>query len=186
MAKETKKGAKSEILSMRMDQRTRFLVEFIARFKGQSITTVVERAIQEAADNVALSNAEFDDGWKAYWHVNEGIRSLKVWSEKRLFPTFDEEEIVSFTKIHWPFFYANEQCNSYKEWSIDVVWPRINEFVETWKTTKSTNYWASGKAMQEAIAGAGLKAPEWPPKQVQAIPVPKGRLSDQLDDDIPF
>lgn len=188
MIKETKRGMKSEVLSMRMDPRTRFLVDFVARVRGQSITTVVERAIQEAADNISLPG-DSDAKWDRFWHVSEGIRSLKVISEKRLFPNFEEECIVSFSKIHWPFFYRDAKRDSYAEWLIDIVWPRINEFVEIWEKTKSVDYWAAGKAMQQAIGNAGIKAPDWPPKPPEKHTgnlMPKGQPAEIIDDDIPF
>jgi hypothetical protein len=191
MADDTKKGMKSEVLSMRMDPRTRFIVEFIARVRGQSITTVVDRAIQEAANNLRLSDGR-NETWEDFWHVSEGIRSLKVMSEKRTFPNYEEEFKVSFTRSHWPFFYITNKFDEYKEWSVGVIWPRFDEFVEIWRNTKATNYWAATKAMQKAISDAGLIAPEWPIAKPPAKPIspnpPKQEAlgGGDIDDDIPF
>jgi hypothetical protein len=174
-----------------MDPKTRFVVEFLARIRGQSISTVVERAIQEAADNTTIkiddqfSNNSYYNTWKDYWHVSEGVRFLMVASGKNLYATFDEEYKVSFTKTHWPFFYLSQKCDQYKEWSIEVLWPQIDEFVDLWTRTKTTDYFAAGKAMQEAIGQAGLKAPDWPIKLVEA-PASKKTPVNDLDDDIPF
>jgi hypothetical protein len=82
------------------------------RVRGQSISTVVERAIQEAADNalIRINNSfgnSYDNTWKDYWHLSEGIRFLMVASDTNLYWTFDEEYKVSFAKTHWPFFYTN-------------------------------------------------------------------------------
>jgi hypothetical protein len=185
MARDTKRGAKTEVLSMRMDPKTRFVVEFLARVRGQSISTVVERAIQEAADNTTIridgSNSYYNT-WKDYWHVSEGIRFLMVASDKNLYSTFDEEYKVSFAKTHWPFFYVSSQCDQYIEWSIEVLWPRIDEFVDLWTRTKTTDYFAAGKAMREAISQAGLQAPDWPAETSGS----GKRAINDLDDDIPF
>lgn len=193
MVKDTKRGAKSEVLSMRMDPTTRFLVDFIARYRGQSITTVVDRAIQQAADSIDLEDSNdipFNNKWTDFWHVSEGIRSLKMWSEKKLYPNYEEQFIVSFANTHWPFFYVNDKRAVFREVFIDIIWPRIDEFAEIWRKTKSTDHWAAGKTMQEAIRGAGVQPPDWPPKPLekpaQVAPASKGRLSSQLDDDIPF
>ncbi len=189
MARDSKRSAKTEVLSMRMDPKTRFVVEFLARVRGQSISTVVERAIQEAADNalIRINNSfgnNYDNTWKDYWHVSEGIRFLMVASETKLYSTFDEEYKTSFAKTHWPFFYTDSKCAEYKEWAIEVIWPRIDEFVDLWTRTKTTDYFAAGKAMQEAIRQAGLKAPDWPIKTVETPPARKP--VNDLDDDIPF
>jgi hypothetical protein len=190
MARDTKRSAKTEVLSMRMDPKTRFVVEFLARVRGQSISTVVERAIQEAADNTPIRINDtigntYDNTWKDYWHVSEGIRFLMVASDKNLYSTFDEEYKASFAKTHWPFFYYSSKCDQYKEWAIEVIWPRIDEFVDLWTRTKTTDYFAAGKAMQEAIRQAGLKAPDWPIKPPETPAAKKTTLAD-LDDDIPF
>jgi hypothetical protein len=67
---------------------------------------------------------------------------------------------------------------------VEVIWPRIDEFVNLWTRTKTTDYFAAGKAMQEAISLAGLRAPDWPAK---AVETPASRKSvNDLDDDIPF
>jgi predicted HicB family RNase H-like nuclease len=46
--------ARSETLSLRLDPKLRFAVEFIARLRGQTITTAVERAIKDAADSAVI------------------------------------------------------------------------------------------------------------------------------------
>lgn len=183
MVKDPRRSMKTEVLSMRMDPKTRFVVEFLARIRGQSISTVVERAIQEAADRTNIG--EDDRTWQHYWHVSEGIRSLMVMSDKQLFPKFDEDYKVAFTKTHWPFFYISNSCHIHKEWAVEVLWPRIDEFVDIWTRTKSTDYFAAGRAMQDAIAAAGLKAPEWPVKPAEKPVAGRSPRSD-LDDEIPF
>lgn len=190
MPVDAKRGTKTEVLSIRMDPKTRFVVEFIARIRGQSITTVVERSLQETADRTTIS--EFDSrgnaiekSWRDYWHVSEGVRWLTVASDSQLYSTFEEEYKVAFAKIHWPFFYSNSKKESFKEWSVEIIWPRIDEFIDIWTRTKATDYFAAGKAMQAAISQAGAKPPDWPAK-VAEIPTQPRRQTDDLDDEIPF
>lgn len=189
MVREPKKGLKSEVLSMRMDPSTRFLVDYIARFRGQSISTVVERAIQEAADRIEIDCPEDmkNKTWKDFWSVSEGIRSLKIWSEKSLYPNYEEQSIVSFANSHWPFFFSTEKKSHYKEYMIDILWPRINEFVEIWNKSKYTDYFKAGRAMREVVESAGVKAPDWPINTVKPTPAVDARPPAQdMDDDIPF
>lgn len=181
MPPESKRGAKTEVLSIRMDPKTRFVIEFIARIRGQSITTVVERALQETADRTGVTGSGDGYGnektWRDYWHISEGVRWIMVVSEANLFSSYEEEYKLDFIQTHWPFFYNSAKRISYNEWAIGVLWPRIDEFVDIWTRTKSTDYFAAGKAMQEAIRQAGLRPPEWPIKAAK---------QEDLDDDIPF
>jgi hypothetical protein len=186
-----KRNLKTEVLSVRMDPKTRFVVEFLARIRGQSISTVVERAIQEAADNARIEG-DFDGPrtWKDYWHVSEGIRSLMVLSDKRLYSSFDEEYKLAFTKTHWQFFFNSPKCDDYKEWSVEILWPKIDEFLDIWTRTKTNDYFAAGRAMREALLAAGVKPPEWPPKDKgDSRPSKTERQAatiQDLDDEIPF
>jgi hypothetical protein len=103
-----------------------------------------------------------------------------------LFSTFEDEYKVAFVKTHWPFFYSSARREIYKEWSIDVIWPRIDEFIDLWTRTKSTDYFAAGKAMQDAIRNAGLKPPDWPANVIEAPTAAKRKPTSDLDDEIPF
>jgi hypothetical protein len=195
MSRESRRPQKTEVLSMRLDPRVRFAIDLLARVRGQSISTVVERAVQEVADRTSISDrrSEIVKNWRDYWHVNEGIRFLKVASDEGTFPTYDEISKVAFAKIHWPFFYMNCNMTQYKEWSIEILWPKIDEFMDMWERTKATDYFAAGNAMKKAISAAGVAAPEWPPKAPEAKPAATkpassrgSSLADELDDDIPF
>lgn len=166
VVKEGKRQQKTEVLSMRMDPKTRFFLDIVARARRQSISVAVEQALQDAADNIQTSGGRT---WQDYWHVQEGIRSLKMWSEQHLFPTYEEEYKLEFTKIHWPFFYGSSECKSYLDWSIEVLWPKLDEFLSIWSKTKSSNdYFAAGEAMQQALREARLKPPDWPIKPKDA------------------
>ena len=200
MTKEQKRAAKTEVLSMRMDPKTRFVIDVIAKVRGQSISTVVERAIQEAADRLTIGNSdERGPIWRDYWDVIDGVRALKVSRDQRLFPTFEEEYRLEFTKKHWPFFYQTSRCEIYRDGLIEILWPKIDEFLEIWDKTKANDYFAAGKAMRKAINDAGVVPPDWPPKKVDKPAVPEvaggGKpkpvwepptSADDLDDEIPF
>jgi len=188
MAKEAKRPQKTEVLSMRMDPKTRFVLDVLARVRGQSISTVVERAIQEAADNTQIGGdgpfSKDTKTWKDYWHVNEGVRWLMLASDQNLYPTFEDEYRVAFTKTHWPFFYHSKKFDSYNEWSIEILWPRFEEFLDIWAKTKSSDYFAAGNAMRKALSDARVKPPDWPPKSDSKPSASFDR--SEMDDEIPF
>jgi len=180
MAKEQK--VRSENLSLRLDPKTKFVIEFMARLKGQTMTTVVERAIVEAAEQATIHDYNDSRTWDHYWHVNEGVRTINVIKEKKLFPTFEEEYLLSFIRTHAPFFYADPSELQFPlVWAFEILWPRIQEFLQLWTNTKSSDYFAAGQAMNAAIQGAGLEPIEWPVKKRVSK-----KSDDDLDGEIPF
>lgn len=195
MSAESKRPQKTEVLSMRIDPRTRFQLDLLARIRGQSISTVVERAIQEAADNLAIRDRTGDRQreWRDYWDVNEGIRFLKIAADEDARPSFDDEAKLDFTKTHWPFFYQDAKCKDHKRWAIEILWPQIDNFLATWMITKATDYFAAGRAMRQALSKAGVVPPDWPIKSGESKKPETERpggwdkpKSADLDDDIPF
>lgn len=188
MAREPK-ARKSETLTIRLDPKTRFILEYLSRLKGQSITTVVERAIIAAASQETVFDPAFPgqpDSWQRFWDVSDGCRALRMAERPEFFPSYEEDRRLAFAKEHWPFFYANQERSSFLNHFVDVLWPRIDEFVEIHEDQKATDYFAAGKAMQEALRTAKLKAPEWPVSSKKRTQAESEGFSRDLDDDIPF
>ena len=179
MAREPK-TAKSESLTIRLDPKTRFILEYVSRARGQTITTVVERAILESANNVKLENEFYD--WKDFWDVSEGVRTLKVASQPELYPTFEEEQLLAFVRSHEDFFYIDRKNHLFRKAVIDIIWPKIYEFLEYWNSNRSIDYFGAGKKMAEAVRSAGVAPPVWPPDSAKQ----SSRMNDIMDDDIPF
>ncbi|RWN91711.1 hypothetical protein [Mesorhizobium sp.] len=185
MAKEAKRGGKTETLTIRLDPKTRFILEYLSRLKGQNITTVVERAIMTAASHETVRDPKFPeepDSWQRFWDVSDGCRALRMAERPEFSPTYEEERRLAFAKEHWPFFYASQQKETFLTFYVDVLWPRIDEFIQIHDDQKADDYFAAGKAMQGALRAAKLSAPEWP---IHAKPKPSGPPRD-LDDEIPF
>lgn len=191
MGRPVSKNPKSEALTIRLDPKTRFILDYMARYKGQTITTVVERAILAAAANTVIDRSDgYEDHqitWQDLWDVSEGVRALEVSKVPELIPTFEEERRLSFVRNHWPFFYANEKKQSYLNHYIDVLWPRIDEFIQVHEDMKRSDYYAAGNAMVEALKAAKLQPPKWPIEPARpTLEKGSGNLSRDLDDDIPF
>jgi len=188
MAKEAKRGGKTETLTIRLDPKTRFILEYLSRLKGQNITTVVERAIVTAASQETVFDPKFPgepDSWQRFWDVSEGCRALRMAERAEFFPTYEEERRLAFAKEHWPFFYTSQQKEMFLAYYVDVLWPRIDEFIQIHDDQKANDYFAAGKAMQAALRNAKLSAPEWPIQQKPKVPE-KPKPSRDLDDEIPF
>lgn len=185
MAQAPKKPGKSESLAIRLDPKTRFILDFVSRAKGQTITTVVERAIYEAAAQVRVTDGDNDYSWQDVWNEAEGARALKLATIRELFPNYEEERRLNFARRHWPFFYTNDRLHTVQTLYVEILWPRIDEFIQFGDDKLREDAWAAGKAMQEALSAAQIEPPAWPP-------VPKkrdnefGKASRDLDDSIPF
>lgn len=180
MAKDAK-ISKSETLTIRLDPKTRFVLDYMSRLKGQTITTVVERAIVAAASNTPIPRGEYEPDivWQDIWDVSEGVRALTMATIPEMYPTYEEERRLAFAREHWPFFYASEKKEKLLNYYVDVLWPRIDQFVQLHDDRKHEDYFAAGEAMQDALRAARLEAPEWP------IPKKSPKVMDD-DQDIPF
>lgn len=196
MAKETAKTGKTETLTIRLDPKTRFVLEYLSRLKGQTITTVVERAIVAAAAQETLPDREYGGTltWDDFWDVSDGVRAINLAKRREFFPTFEEERRLEFAKTHWPFFFATKSKTIPLNHYIDILWPRIDEYIQLHEDNKANggDWFGAGKVMQEALRKSNLRAPDWPmkepPKETMDKPEEKkpSSFSRDMDDDIPF
>jgi hypothetical protein len=179
--------SKSETLSLRIDPKIKFILEFVARMRGQSITTVVERAIREAANNVCVGEGESEKNWADFWDADEGVRTLRLLADPSYPSTFEEDQKREFAKVHWQFFYTDSNAKFVRAAYVRILWPQFQDYMETWVNERRHNNWAAGDAMKEALLAAQIEPPEWPPgaPKTKLKGQIKGALSD-LDDEIPF
>lgn len=151
-----------ELKTLRLDPKIRFMLEFVARLKGQTITTVIERAIQDAAD---LAQIKRNNGriytWKNFWDVEQGVRDILISGEQTLRPTFKEEKRLEFTSKYWPFFFTDVDKVIMQRHYISVLWNRIDEFIEFDEDPNITDFWAAGYAMENTLKSVQLTPPKW-------------------------
>ena len=173
MASDKPRGAKTQNLSLRLDPKTRFVLDFVARIKGQSITTVVERAIMESASQVGLGVKSLEGGrtvpeqtWSDFWDPSEGVRTLKLLRNRYYPKTYDEDDLLAFSTVHWQFFYKKPNAKEPRRDFVQVLWPKIESYLEIWQEKRSEDYWAAGKAMKADLLAARVVA--------------KGELDDEL------
>ena len=183
---------KTETLSLRLDPKTRFVLEFISRIRGQSITVVVERAIKEAADAAVIGpatdfrgNEIHQPSWSDFWDADEGIRTLKLLADSNYTTTYEEDEIRRFTLDHLDFFYDDRNGQTVKRANTSLLWPKIGEYIDLWQSTRNENYWSAGKQMAEDLKRAGIEAPSWPRPPIKK-PTSPTSFNRDLDDEVPF
>lgn len=152
---------RSETLSIRLDPQVRFVLEFLSRWRGQTITAVVERAIME--EGAKVLTPDLQDVWRGIWSVSEGERALSLARIPEVYPTFEEVQRLRFTEAHWPFFYVDQDKSEYLTHYVDLLWPNIDQYVALFESSRNSNYWAAGEAMQDALAAARIQPPDWPP-----------------------
>jgi hypothetical protein len=172
--------SKTETLSLRLDPKIKFILEFVARINGQSITTVVERAIKVASESVVI-NSKFGEherkNWSDFWDTNEGVRTLRLLSEPAFPTNFYEDELRDFTVAHRTFFYLDQLMMEPNRAYVSILWPLLAKYLDIWRTHRSSNYWAAGEAMKKDLLVAKVSPPTWPPAPPQV---------NTLDDEIPF
>ncbi len=173
MGRPKKVDGRTEILSVRLDPQTRFMLEFVARLRGQTITTVVERSIMEEASRVKTSDGK--DTWRTLWSVSEGERALNLARIQDVYPTYEEAQRLRFAEEHWPFFYSDKTKTRYLTHYVDILWPNIDHFISLFDATRDTNFWAAGEAMQDALAAALIQPPDWPPVSHHVSPLTLGQ-----------
>ena len=117
MQAKKERGTKTETLSLRLDPKTKFILEFASRINGQTITTIVERAIRASCDEVQINDGAENDfaeirNWTDFWDPDEGIRTLKLLASRNYPSTYYEDELKSFTEAHKAFFYTGEKSQT--------------------------------------------------------------------------
>ncbi len=187
MQAKKERGTKTETLSLRLDPKTKFILEFASRINGQTITTIVERAIRASCDEVQINDGNENDfaeirNWKDFWDPDEGIRTLKLLASRNYPTTYDEDELKSFTEAHRDFFfYTGKRIPNSP--LVQVLWPKIENYRRIWLEQRDKDYWAAGNAMVADLTSAKVKPPSWPPTPLPPSP-PLRRVG--VEDEIPF
>ena len=196
MPPEKQSRTKTQTLSLRLDPKTRFILEFMSRIRGQSITVVVERAIKESAEQAGLGpkydgrgNEVEQKTWLNYWDPDESVRLLILFGDRDYHTTYEEDEIRRFTEDHWEFFYTSSAVNIVKRTCANVLWPNLSKYLTMWQSSRGKDYWAAGRMMADDLTQAGIGAPVWPRtptiKETPATTPLKAYARD-LDDEAPF
>jgi uncharacterized protein (DUF1778 family) len=196
MPPEKQSRTKTQTLSLRLDPKTRFILEFMSRVRGQSITVVVERAIKEAAEQATIGHKRDEFGnevehrtWLNYWDPDESVRQLMLFGDRDYYTTFEEDEIRRFTEDHWDFFYTSSTAGVVRRSYANVLWPNLSKYLKTWNTTRMQDYWAAGRMMADDLKRAGIAAPAWPRNETRKEPpatTSLQKLVRDLDDEVPF
>lgn len=180
--------AKSQNLSLRLDEKTRFVLEFVARVRRQSITTVVEEAIRIVGAKTEVGGVHENEGhtWLDYWDVSEGVRTMLMLADRDVPSNYEDDEKRDFIERHIEFFSDKNSLKRPTKMNVDVLWPHMDRFMERWRDLKHSDPNQVGREMADVLEHAGIEPPQWPRATKEPpAPVSSGG-SFELDDDIPF
>ncbi|MCP1227955.1 hypothetical protein [Acetobacter fabarum] len=182
--RKRKRPQKSESLTIRLDPKMRFALEFVARLRGQTITKVIERAVMEDAENAYVTDGgrNIKGNWSIYWDVNDGVRAIKLASDSDTHPSFEEDEMLDFIKVHWNYFSFDRKLLTLRRDNLDILWPEIENLIETWRNCKATNRKYCASLMRAMLVEAGLDEKSWAPSNMDD----ERHLVDPADASIPF
>ena len=140
------RGSRTETLSLRLNPKTKFILEFVARVNGQTLTAVIERAVLSSWKEPPIGPT-FGRGsytWSSFWDPNEGIRTINLFACEDYPLTDDEEYLKQFLKTHWEFFYTSPAADTPCRAFVQILWPKIEDYRRIWYEQRETDYWAAG------------------------------------------
>ncbi len=179
-------GKKSEIVTVRFDPKLKYLAELAARKQRRPLSSYIEWAVEQSLAQVVLE--EEWDGEKVIVTVAGAERSHHLWD-------LEESDRIVRLALHYPDLLTHEE---------QTLWKLIRENgllwkgkfageppVWTWRVEESSLIWERVREhwpIFRAVAnGSKLRTelPGWQ-KTKPTETFGRGRLSDELDDDIPF
>jgi len=192
MPREKSSRSKSQTLSLRLNPKTRFVLEFISKVQRRSITTIVEDAIKQAGDELSVGEGSTygPRDWSDYWDVSEGVRTMLMLADQARLPSsYEDDELRDFIEQHIEFFSAKNDLGRPDRTNVEVLWPHIDTFLDRWRDLKRTDPYQVGHDLCLVLENASIKPPKWP-RETKEPPPPQsdssGGQSYELDDDIPF
>ena len=173
--------SRSEVVTIRLDPKLRYLAELAARKQRRTISSLIEWAVENGLNSVGLSSA--DEGptiWKeadSLWDVDEADRFVKL---ALRYP----ELLIHEEQILWKQIRAFGYCWRGK-YNRDDDW--------TWQVDQSSvvidrikTHWDTFKAIASGDTEAKKKLPSWPSTRPANQKPSKKEGFDQMDDEIPF
>ncbi|GJM00242.1 MAG: hypothetical protein DHS20C07_19210 [Methyloligella sp.] len=144
---------KTQQLTLRIDNKTRFQLDFCSRISGMSITTFVERAIQEKAADIDINQEYEGDGggeltrdcnlnWFHFWDPDEGVRTIKMFKTPGMskYMNYEEDMLINFIREFWEYFAKDLKLNNLKREEINALWPEIPSLMEDWEANRNNTY----------------------------------------------
>jgi hypothetical protein len=116
------KLSRSEIVTVRLDPKLRYLAELAARRQRRTLSSFIEWAIEEGLKQITISEGRFtiSQAANALWDVDEADRLVKLAFKDRSLLNHREELIWKLVQENPAFWLENrDKKNDAWRWSID-------------------------------------------------------------------
>jgi len=146
---------KTETLTLRLDPKVKFMIELVSRIRRQSITGVIEAAIEEIAGDLGApfhykgetNNWDLSSAVAEVWSTDESERFINFCYHLPNLLTFEEQRIWETIKAS-PFFLANDATAMETFWEVERIghldrgsisqfWENLLEHVEEHKESRT-------------------------------------------------
>lgn len=118
---------RSETLAIRLDPRTRYMLELASRIQHRTLSSVVEWMINNSLKDIMVNEKEsLANAQNQLWDIDESDRLLKLAFNYPSLLSFDEQKMWKLIREHGHFWKGEyvERDNG-KEW----VWMPIEETI---------------------------------------------------------
>lgn len=161
-------------LSLVLDDKTKFQLEFASRVSGLPSNNFIELAIKKAVSELSLSKAietteSLDEintseislvrNWSSYWSGEEGISMISMLTCELMkdYTIAKDDLISSFIFTHWNYFGPDENLEGLTKQHCNVIWPHIENLVEEWIENKAKDLNCGVKMLDKILASTDLK-----------------------------
>jgi len=159
---KTKGGSKlkrSEVVSIRLDRKLKFVADMAARKQRRTISSFIEWAVEEAVKNVKLNSEDNEtitafDLLERVWDVDEADRFVKLALNHPELLNHEEEVLWKLIRNNpglWEGYYLEDK----RKWKLNknnMIFERLRQHWETFKQI------ASGELSEDSL-------PQWSEEQ---------------------
>lgn len=175
---------KTEALSIRIDPRSRYGLELLARLQRRSTTGVVEWVLQEAFKQEVFDNSDMnqsplhlEDALNDLWQVNEVERLVALAISKPQLLTFEESRVWKVLK-DTAAFWKNHQYQEFKAFRwLEILpqWEKIGPLLSEAVERNIVRGFTEDELRAADVRLSSVRPSRQPPP-----------MDDFADDDIPF
>jgi len=155
---------KTESLTLRLDPKTKFQLELVARAKRQSVTEVIESLVRREVEALRFPRAGGGEcDWSVFWSPEQHERLVLLLSVAGVELSGHEQLLSRFIAAHAEFFFeplSNPVTPRPSGERTRVLWPRLQGWAERWDASRGAGDGAVVEEMRLALTEAGLSMPD--------------------------
>ena len=113
---------------------------------------------------------------------------MRMLADQAIPSDYEDDERRVFIEWHIEFFSETNELSNPERTNVDILWPKIDKYIELWNETKRIDPWAVGHEMADDLQASSVPPPSWP-RNSKEPPKPKEPVdpySSSLDDEVPF